>query len=717
MLWYQDDLVDVANGKKACQSSIHPRWSFKDDAGRALKNISFESNAFHTCKENNPWWMVDLESEYYIEYINIYNIKQTQFRVRSTKLFIQLSLDGSHWTKIPQELTVWDKNLECCKVYIFKKCKARFLKIELDDCNFLHLCGVNVFVHQKNGYIVSAKPDGFAMRMCSILNGIYLANKLNFVFKFKWSDVLDIEDLNNYLCEQKEDGSHWTGMAMESADKIFSSNFLDKYYSDNSLLYFNYGFEISQKKRTFSELLNIENNKTPWGWYSNQAHVYDYIEDCDKNEYREEISNIYKDIVFSESLMSVCADVDIVCELNKLSPFVAIHIRSGDTIYSKVRTYPTIFTYRRSFPYEVAIEIIEKLICDNKIIVFGEDIDANIKLVEYFRKLNKNSLIYYADELIKDKNYTNIQRVFFDVNLMSRSSVIYSSGISTFSRLAMMISGKNEVISFWSMYKEDKLLEIIMNNFDRIKIHDFQKAMSYFRMFLLSKKINKDIEILIDFLQKALENDNENDAYRIFLIDCYFDQRCYKKIDIYLKSIFADRLDSFLSVLFCRQGRVYDAIIKKIITLENVENYIFIQFLIIRIFYFYNEKEKALNKLKSIINEQSNPFLHLLGADFNNYISSIGAIDRVKQHVAYRLGCFLKSYKGVKKYYYLCVFYLKEKKRKREKEKKRKMRLEDCFDYEQALNIINSKEYQNGLRFVNFYKKITKILLIIKGRC
>ncbi|EGK8062267.1 hypothetical protein IO410_001402, partial [Campylobacter lari] len=231
---------------------------------------------------------------------------------------------------------------------------------------------------------------------------------------------------------------------------------------------------------------------------------------------------------------------------------------------------------------------------------------------------------------------------------------------------------------------------------------------------------NKDIEILIDFLQKALENDNENDAYRIFLIDCYFDQRCYKKIDIYLKSIFADRLDSFLSVLFCRQGRVYDAIIKKIITLENVENYIFIQFLIIRIFYFYNEKEKALNKLKSIINEQSNPFLHLLGADFNNYILSIGAIDRVKQHVAYRLGCFLKSYKGVKKYYYLCVFYLKEKKRKREKEKMRKMRkmrLEDCFDYEQALNIINSKEYQNGLRFVNFYKKITKILLIIKGRC
>ncbi|EFB0441873.1 hypothetical protein HF828_001368 [Campylobacter lari] len=49
--------------------------------------------------------------------------------------------------------------------------------------------------------------------------------------------------------------------------------------------------------------------------------------------------------------------------------------------------------------------------------------------------------------------------------------------------------------------------------------------------------------------------------------------------------------------------------------------------------------------------------------------------------------------------------------------KMRKMRLEDCFDYEQALNIINSKEYQNGLRFVNFYKKITKILLIIKGRC
>lgn len=534
MLWYQDDLLDVASGKIACQSSIHPKWSFKDDAGRALKNISFESNAFHTCKENNPWWMVDLESEYYIEYINIYNIKQKQFRHRSTKLFIQLSLDGSHWTKIPQELTVWDKNLECCKVYIFKKCKARFLKIELDDCNFLHLCSINVFVHQKNGYIVSAKPDGFAMRMCSILNGIYLANKLKFDFKFKWSSVLDIEDLNNYLHEQKKDGSHWTGMAMESADKIFSSNFLNKYYSDNDLLYFNYGFEISQKKRTFSELLNIENNKTPWGWYSNQEHVYNYIEDCDKDQYRQEISNIYKSIIFSESLMSVCADVDIVCKLNKLSSFVAIHIRSGDTIYSKVRTYPTVFTYRRSFPYEVAIEIIEKLICNNKIVVFGEDIDANIKLVKYFRKLNEKSIIYCIDELIKDKDYTNIQRVFFDVNLMSRSNVIYSSGISTFSRFAMMISGKNEVVSFWDIYKEDKLLEIIINNFNKIKIHDFQKAMSYFRMFLLSKKINKDLETMINFLQKALKYDNENDAYRIFLIDCYFDKRQYEKINIYI---------------------------------------------------------------------------------------------------------------------------------------------------------------------------------------
>ncbi|MGX56764.1 hypothetical protein EBL05_07780, partial [Campylobacter coli] len=56
-----------------------------------------------------------------------------------------------------------------------------------------------------------------------------------------------------------------------------------------------------------------------------------------------------------------------------------------------------------------------------------------------------------------------------------------------------------------------------------------QKAFSYFHLFIVSKKINISKENLIEFLEKALEYDYENDKYRIHLIDVLLNLMNFQK--------------------------------------------------------------------------------------------------------------------------------------------------------------------------------------------
>ncbi|XTO84601.1 hypothetical protein J0E88_08085 [Campylobacter coli] len=81
MIWKKQDLINVSNDKQAFQSSVS-KWSFYNDASRACsEKLEIKDFAFHTSKEQNPWWMLDLKGVYLLEYIEIFQSYKMFFRV------------------------------------------------------------------------------------------------------------------------------------------------------------------------------------------------------------------------------------------------------------------------------------------------------------------------------------------------------------------------------------------------------------------------------------------------------------------------------------------------------------------------------------------------------------------------------------------------------------------------------------------------------------
>ena len=93
-----NNLTDIAPKGKATQSSLS-KWSKKDDAQRAVLNVESDF-AFHTDLEDKPWWQVELDSVYPIEYILIHNRKRTQFQNKSKFLKVEISLDNKNWKTV-----------------------------------------------------------------------------------------------------------------------------------------------------------------------------------------------------------------------------------------------------------------------------------------------------------------------------------------------------------------------------------------------------------------------------------------------------------------------------------------------------------------------------------------------------------------------------------------------------------------------------------------
>ncbi|MCW1522368.1 hypothetical protein OLR57_08635 [Campylobacter jejuni] len=72
-------------------------------------------------------------------------------------------------------------------------------------------------------YIISAKPDGFGMRLSSMLIGMYLAEKLGFNFGFVWDNITETQDESILGVNEK-----FIGINLEKKENIFNFNFIKK---------------------------------------------------------------------------------------------------------------------------------------------------------------------------------------------------------------------------------------------------------------------------------------------------------------------------------------------------------------------------------------------------------------------------------------------------------------------------------------------------------
>ncbi|EOI1874993.1 glycosyltransferase family 2 protein [Campylobacter coli] len=356
--------------------------------------------------------------------------------------------------------------------------------------------------------IISAKPDGFGMRLSSMLVGLYLSKKLSFNFYFLWPEKTDLEQFNIR--------NH--GVSLPSIFAIFEFDFINKYLLINSKIKENYGTEIWSKKRTLEELKNIDSNKQ-WGWFSTEQNPSEWIYSINRKECLLELSSIYQNIPFSDRFRELMILADEYH--NKIGKeFIAIHIRSGDVVFSDTKNlvfHPMM--EERYFPYEIAIELILNIGLNQNIVIFGQDQQSNKKLVEFFEKYFKdkfNIFIITKNDRCCDEN----EQMFFEVNLLSRAKVIYSSKESAFSRLAMYIAGKDILISYHNILNQKSQIETIEKYSSLLKLDNIQRSMSYFFIALHYYNLKNFLKSL-DYAKQAADFDMENYGYVLFLIYNY----------------------------------------------------------------------------------------------------------------------------------------------------------------------------------------------------
>ncbi|RWA58817.1 MAG: FkbM family methyltransferase [Mesorhizobium sp.] len=142
-------VINLAMNKPALQSSTS-EWSSsplpeEDARGANNGNISGEMG-FHTDREQNPWWQVDLGEEFLIRRIVIYNRQHEAQRLRHFSIL--RSLDGHRWVTFYRKIdgTVFgDSDLRPYVAEIRGDQPARFVRVQLEGWGWLHFNECQVF--------------------------------------------------------------------------------------------------------------------------------------------------------------------------------------------------------------------------------------------------------------------------------------------------------------------------------------------------------------------------------------------------------------------------------------------------------------------------------------------------------------------------------------------------------------------------------------------
>lgn len=611
MIFKDEDCIDLAKNKKATQSSIS-KWSQMNDASRACRDdLYIENFAFHTGLEDSPWWMLDLEKEEEIDCIRITNRKEKHYQTfNRDHLRIELSMDGQIWISIDNNMYGWNGN-EILEINLYKSCNARYVKIFLNKKGHLVLRKVEIFVRKCKGYVVGSRIDALGMRIAALINAMYIAKKLGFKFMFTWAKGTDVD----FMGANASITSVATAGEILTAEEVFCENFIEKHCIDDK--YYTYRSDVTNLSFEDSES-NFYRQK--WGIYASPYRLSDDMKNLSKEQYLKEISLFYQEIAWSKKCKSILQDVEKAYKtISKEEKFLCLHMRGGEVVKGDFKVAPEVWMKERHFPYEIAIEITKGLFGKNHIIIFGQDFIANKQLEMYLNgvKPNKQIKIICIDTLMGEcgLNYSNKERAFFELNLMSKADKIYTTGGSMYSNLAEMISGKNIICSFYDMYSPDEIYEILLKNLHCLELDNLNRAYSYYRIYSLSRVLDKPIELSLEFIHKALEYDCENDFFRICILECLFIRKDFDGIEDRLENYFLKT--SFFEAICGVHNRYkhvqnyYERIRKYYIDFKNKKEYPYISFMAAKIALYKKDYKMAREFILYSLNKDNDNTLFL----------------------------------------------------------------------------------------------------------
>jgi hypothetical protein len=140
----------LSRGRPCTQSSLSA-WSrgatLAEDAGNAVNGQIDGTEKFHTDKDINPWWQIDLEAECRVNRIVIYNAAfHTSGRLRN--FYLMISPDSNSWSEIyakEDDLPVGSLATGPFVLDVSTPVAFRYLRLVMIGEDFLHLDQIEIY--------------------------------------------------------------------------------------------------------------------------------------------------------------------------------------------------------------------------------------------------------------------------------------------------------------------------------------------------------------------------------------------------------------------------------------------------------------------------------------------------------------------------------------------------------------------------------------------
>ena len=388
----------------------------------------------------------------------------------------------------------------------------------------------------KKPIIIGGRDDGFGERMRALLNAIFVAQELGLEWGFVWPD---------YWEEQLEGGAVKSPMAnLPKMSELFSEDFIRRYQRPE--LPSNYLIPVLERHYQKS----IKNLLTPpfehdWGWYMTQGDLDVWFKDVSRAYYRKSLASIFASMDFSPEARAVFRLVDE----RGLGDFVALHIRSGESLYKDyyVKTWWHCRYKVSPYPLNVAVAL-DELKKGHRVVLFSDDFPVCDAIKSYLTRLNPNyeGKIFTATEL-KPSDLKGWEDLLFDVYLMSKAKRIYCSWTTGFARFACYI-GHNELIALPEHYSVAQSYELMVKFIDIEGVHPRQAGFCYFFLYLLAKDLNLPFEMRHAYLERSFEI-WPNDSTQLFRIDLLLERGLFEEAEALLGGLSPENRQDLLTLM------------------------------------------------------------------------------------------------------------------------------------------------------------------------
>lgn len=491
-LYKTENLLDVGKDGRATQSSLS-KWSKENDAQRALSGEKFSDFAFHTNKEQNPWWQIEWEDPQLIKYLIINNRKDRVCATRAIPLKITVTNNSNQAIVIYNGQLLFGSLPESMPLilplnyhYLVKK-----IRIEIQGNDYMHLCNILCLrkksMQEERGKLIffANRDDGLGERLRALLNAMYHADKYDGEFLFGWQEFQ-----RSHISMNKD---------------IFDVNFLRKYFLDKP--------DIDSK-------LNIIPIKDVKKIDFEHLKQYDVIQV--EQHHHHHYPNFWNKTFFNDKISKIKDDVFALDFKNNVA---AIHLRTADIVYGNWR-HTEVFYYKVQ-PIYMVEDLIQVLKNQGyEIILISLERDLTKFLAEKYNILS-------ADNFLKN-DYNDLEMAFFEMFLMSRCSKILTSG-SGFAMLPSSIAGV-PLESYHNYLSKDSLI----HSFNKFLSKDglfFNKNVSKrLKAFTISHFLNDffddiDLSQKVKLVELMMMMDNDNVYYRLMQSIIYYEDGQYEVSD------------------------------------------------------------------------------------------------------------------------------------------------------------------------------------------